>query len=136
MRFALVAAALLALAGSASAQTVRKVPGDYPTIQAAEVACDPGDTIKIAAGKYFENVTLNVVGVKVVGSGVAWDGNVAGTDGTCLTIFSSGVTVQGITFRNGSEQVYSEGGDLRIAKCTFVDSNGTSISIDSGAGNT
>jgi hypothetical protein len=136
MRHAIAAATLLALAGSAAAQTTRKVPQDFPSIEAAEAACNPGDTIKIAAGRYFENVTLNVADVTIVGSGVVWDGNIDGTDGPCLTIFSAGVTVQGITFRNGTNHVYSEGGNLKVSKCTFIDSDGTSVNIDAGTGNT
>ena len=104
MRLAISAVAVLALAGSAAAQTIRKVPQDYATIQAASDACDTGDTIKIAKGRYFENVTLNDDDVTIVGSGVIWDGNIDGTDGQCLVINNTGATVQGITFRFGTNR--------------------------------
>jgi parallel beta-helix repeat protein len=41
------------------AATIRHVPGDYPTIQAAVNAASDGDTIIVAAGTYRENVDLN-----------------------------------------------------------------------------
>ncbi|HJX68767.1 MAG TPA: hypothetical protein VJ406_00900, partial [Dehalococcoidia bacterium] len=41
-----------------AASTIR-VPGDYPTIQAAINAASDGDTIMVAAGLYKENVNIN-----------------------------------------------------------------------------
>lgn len=41
------------------AATIRYVPGDYPTINAAINAASDGDTIVVAAGLYKENVNIN-----------------------------------------------------------------------------
>jgi parallel beta-helix repeat protein len=38
--------------------TVLRVPRDYPTIQAAVYAANPGDTIRVANGTYYGNVDL------------------------------------------------------------------------------
>ena len=42
-----------------SASSVLNVPGDYPTIQAAINASSNGDTVLVAPGTYFENVTFS-----------------------------------------------------------------------------
>ena len=59
--FALVLVVSLGLVTAApvlAARTIR-VPGDYPTIQAAINAASDGDTIIVAAGLYKENVVIN-----------------------------------------------------------------------------
>ncbi len=55
-----VAAALLQLAfGQASSADTLYVPAEYPTIQGAIAAAAPDDTVRVAAGIYPENVTVN-----------------------------------------------------------------------------
>ena len=44
---------------TSTASTTRRVPEDYPTIQAAINAASPGDTILVAAGIYPEYVCVN-----------------------------------------------------------------------------
>lgn len=50
------------------ASTTRHVPAQYPTIQAAIDAADPGDTVLVAPGTYTERVSLRS-GVHLQGSG-------------------------------------------------------------------
>jgi hypothetical protein len=49
---------LLGLTLCAHAQTVRRVPADFPTIQQAIDACLSGDIVRIAPGKYFERLDI------------------------------------------------------------------------------
>nr|HPQ41424.1 hypothetical protein [bacterium] len=53
-----IASAVLWLAAFADEVSAaeRRVPGDYPTIQAAIDAADPGDVILLADGEYRENI--------------------------------------------------------------------------------
>lgn len=70
-------------------QTVKNVPGDYPTIQAAIDASSFGDTIKIAAGTYNEDLTL--------ASGICLEG--AGIDQTIISKSgASGITGNNVSY--------------------------------------
>ena len=50
----------------AATGAVIRVPGDFPTIQAAIDAAKPGDIVQVSAGLYSENLILNKA-VTVVG---------------------------------------------------------------------
>jgi len=70
-------------------QTVKNVPADYPNIQAAVNATTIGDTVKIAAGMYNENVTLK--------SGICLEG--AGIDQTVISKSgASGISGDGVSY--------------------------------------
>ena len=57
----------LAILAVAAGQTVRSVPEDYPTIQAAIDAVDDGDRVLVAAGVYSEALIITKH-VEVVGA--------------------------------------------------------------------
>jgi parallel beta-helix repeat protein len=139
MRLAIGAALVLAVAGTASAATTRKVPADYANIQAAEDACVDGDTILIAKGRYVLDtpVNIDVPNLTIKGAGAIVDGarpNQSNLDVNCFEVYANNVTVTGIKFVNGARQIYSEGASLIVTKCTFVDSSGSSIYLNSGTG--
>ena len=81
--------------------TVRRVPGDYSTIQQAVDAAEPFDTIEVSAGVYCENVfvekSLTFRGQDKYNTTV--DGN--GT-GHAFWLMQSNVTISGFTIRNGN----------------------------------
>jgi hypothetical protein len=52
---------------AATAKTIR-VPSNFPSINAALVGADYGDTVAVSPGRYYENGTL-VQGVVLTGTG-------------------------------------------------------------------
>jgi len=79
---------------------ILRVPENYSTIQAAVDAANPGDTIQVASGIYFENVKVGK-SVKIVGEGsetTIIDGN--GTD-TVVRVTADGVVISGFTIQRG-----------------------------------
>ena len=82
-------------------QTTIKVPDDYPTIQEAINAASPGDTIQVAAGTYYELVTVNKT-VTLTGE------NPLTTiiDHAFVVRNVSNVVISGFTIRNGGDGVF------------------------------
>ena len=82
---------------AASSATIY-VPDDYPTIQAAVDAANPGDTIKVAAGTYPENLTVEKR-VSLLGENrdTIIDG---GGDNTAIWVKVSKVSISGFTVQN------------------------------------
>ncbi len=72
---------MLGLVGAVSATTIN-VPADQPTIQAAVVAANSGDTINIAAGTYPESVDIPT------GKDISLDGAGSGTNPAVDTIIA------------------------------------------------
>lgn len=85
---------------------ILNVPGQYSTIQSAINAAASGDTVKVAAGTYNENITLKN-GVTVQGSGA--DTCILQGDGTSSTVFANKITqpaaIYGFTIKGGAGYV-------------------------------
>ncbi len=74
------------------------VPYDWPTIQEAINVADPGDTIHVMGGPYYEHVVVNKSLSLITESEAVIDGS--GT-GTVVNITASFVNITGFTIQNG-----------------------------------
>ena len=127
---------------SAQANMLR-VPRDYATIQSAVNAAHSGDTIKVAAGVYSENIVISVSGLRLKGSeGAVIDGT--GLTGTGILVLGtatqqvadvevSGFEVRG--FQRGIVLQFTTG--ARIISNDVHDNNqtpGPPANLDQGTG--
>ncbi len=116
----LIALVLAAGVGWASAGTILTVPVRYATIQKALDAAAPGDTVRVAAGTYFEHITLGE-GVRLEGG---WNTDFSRRDrSTFVTVIdgarekgpvvvgADGAVLDGFTIIHGSLRT-SEDGDM------------------------
>jgi len=90
---------------SAVAATIY-VPDDYPTIQAAVDAANPGDTIIVSPGIYTEQITINKDGIRITSSSgpgsavISADGEVP-----TLDIYGKEIALTGFTVRASADWV-------------------------------
>lgn len=80
----------------------RHVPSEYPTIQAAVDAADPGDLVLIDEGVYKESVRVNTPGLTIRGvdrNEVVIDGEFERFNGIEV-LFTDGVAVENLTTMN------------------------------------
>lgn len=81
---------------------VRKVPADYPTIQAAVDAAAPGDMVLVDRGVYKEEVTVTTPSLVIRGTdrnAVIVDGEFVRGNG--ISVLADNVAVENMTARNG-----------------------------------
>ncbi len=102
------------------------VPTDYPTIQEAISHANPGDTIFIHKGSYYENVIVNK-SVSLVGEDMdstIIDGR---ANGSVISIRANNVNINGFTIQN-SGSVESDSG-------IYITSSGNNITHNTIANN-
>ncbi|HEU4915292.1 MAG TPA: right-handed parallel beta-helix repeat-containing protein [Acidimicrobiia bacterium] len=81
-----------------------QVPRDYPTIQSAVDAANPGDMILVDRGTYHEEVQVTTPGITLRGvdrNEVVIDGEFQRPNGVSV-LFADGVVVENITARNNT----------------------------------
>ncbi len=98
--------ALSVCVGCASAATYTVCPSgcDYTRIQAAINATDPGDTIEVHSGTYYEHVNVNK---QLILNGVDTGGDkpvvdASGND-SAITLSANAITLDGFTVTNSGE---------------------------------
>jgi len=92
------------------------VPTDYPTIQEAVDSVSPGQTIHVAAGTYYEHVTINKSLALDGEEGAIIDGN---GSGKVIYITTNNVNISGFTIQNGNFGIYMKGSNNTIVSNTI-----------------
>jgi len=114
-----------------------RVPGDYPTIQAAANAAVEGNIILVSPGTYYEDININKQGISLIGSGAGEtiiEGkiriDVSGPSSTPLT------TISGFTIQNSDVGIYCSGRKYIIKNNVIYGCSQTGIYLDKSSQST
>ena len=95
-------------------------PGNYTTIQSALDAANPGDTVFVYPGTYYENIRIQKT-IDVIGQNrntTIIDGN---ETGTVVNVTADLVNLSGFTIRNSGQHGNPGGIAVEASYCTIVD---------------
>ncbi|MGE5248951.1 MAG: hypothetical protein ACM3QS_01955 [Bacteroidota bacterium] len=118
-----------------------RVPGDYPTIQAAIDAAQPGDIIQVGPGTYNENLTLNKAVTLVADqfdqiNPVNNPTIIDAAGGAAAITIPAGLAqmpvVRGFAIRNGGNGIQAQ--SAFIAEFNYFSSSGNLVNYQAGAG--
>jgi parallel beta-helix repeat protein len=102
--------------------TTITVPYDYPTIQEAINAANPGDAIMVATGTYLENIVVNKT-VTLIGednNNTIIDG---GGFGTVILVIANNVSISKFTIKNSGSTLLDNGILINQASYCNVSNN-------------
>jgi parallel beta-helix repeat protein len=135
--------ALNVCVGCASAATYTVCPSgcNYISIQAAINAADPGDTIEVHSGTYYEHVNVNKqLILKGVGTGSGKPVVDSGGNDSVITLSANGITFEGFTVTNSGNLYGGVGIKVTSNNNTITgntaSNNGYSICLNDSCNNT
>jgi|GEM_PF-3626332 len=114
--------------------------GDYPTLGAAIAAAPAGATLQVCPGTYAERLTIASKSLRIVGTGgptmTFIDAGGAGTAVTLTGTGGEGLTLRGLTIRNGTTTANGIGAGIMCTGSTLVllEDVLTTHSADGGGG--
>ena len=115
------------------------VPDDYPTIQDAINAANPGDTIVVREGTYYENLVVNVSDIVLRSEMGAEKTIIDGSfTGNVVEISANNVTIEGFTIRRSGTNgagLYVKSSNNTIHGNNITD-NGDGIILEYSSNNT
>jgi parallel beta-helix repeat protein len=103
MKLCLVITAALLLIGSVQSATLVVCPSDcnYTKIQTAIDAAQPGDTVEVHSGTYYENVYISKgIVMHGIDTGMGKPVVNAGLSGSAITLYADGITLDGFNVTN------------------------------------
>lgn len=138
VRFFIIVPVVLFFTIPIKADVLNVPSAPYPTIQDGINAAGAGDTVQVAAGTYYERITLKS-DVYVLGAGkivTTINGQSLGVVVTATNV-NSAAKLDGFTITNGSSVrgggIYLNNGDLTISNCRIL-TNQTSGTLAKGGG--
>jgi parallel beta-helix repeat protein len=97
-------------------------PGNHTTIQEGINASDPGDTVFVYGGTYYESVVINKW-ISLVGEGRNTTIINGSGIGDVVTVFMSDVSVSGFNIQNGGSAIRDSGMELRYVQRCYIANN-------------
>ena len=116
---------------SRASPTTITVPDNFPTIQAAINAANPGDTVFVKNGTYFENVVVNKT-LSLVGESrqkTIVDGRPPAAHMIAIQITADGVSVNNLTTANDQVGIFVASSNNIISENNIVNSSGLGVYV-------